>query len=277
MGPLTQSIATLAFRSDDTLYAVSGDGGATPETLFILDTGTGAEILAFALGNGADGESIAFHGDSLMYRSSGNATALFESIDVDGQVVTPIGSASGETFAMGYDPESGQLFLSDINNNLHTVDIATGTRTLIGTFTPTLIGSNRGLAFVLVSVPTPTPTPLPVKISLPIDTFDSTVAASTVLIKPVTASFIASSFSYVGFQGDFTYTSSVVGFAAPFVQKAGLTAGNWNVSGNVLGTGSTRTLRISAFSNDFQPLSGTGTLFELRMLRVVASTARTAR
>src|SRR5205085_7111738 len=34
------------------------------------------------------------------------------------------------------------------------------------------------------------------------------------------------------------------------------------------GSGSTRTLRISAFSNDFTALSGSGTLFELRMLRV---------
>jgi hypothetical protein len=53
------------------------------------------------------------------------------------------------------------------------------------------------------------------------------------------------------------------------VQAAGLTGGNWNVSGNVLpGAGPIRTLRISAYSNDFTPLSGSGTLFELRMSRV---------
>ena len=41
------------------------------------------------------------------------------------------------------------------------------------------------------------------------------------------------------------------------------------MSGNVLlRTGPIRTLRISAFSNDFTPLSGSGTLFELRMTRV---------
>jgi hypothetical protein len=41
------------------------------------------------------------------------------------------------------------------------------------------------------------------------------------------------------------------------------------VSGNVLpGAGPIRTLRISAFSNDFTPLSGSGTLFELRMSKV---------
>jgi hypothetical protein len=56
------------------------------------------------------------------------------------------------------------------------------------------------------------------------------------------------------------------------VRNAGLTAGDWNVSGNVLpvqpGAGPIRTLRISAYSNDFTPLSGSGTLFELRMTKV---------
>jgi len=48
-----------------------------------------------------------------------------------------------------------------------------------------------------------------------------------------------------------------------------LTGGDWNVSGNVLpGAGPIRTLRISAYSNDLTPLSGSGTLFDLRMTRV---------
>src|SRR5205814_649930 len=73
----------------------------------------------------------------------------------------------------------------------------------------------------------------------------------------------------VGFQGDFTFDERVVTFQSQPVQKAGITGGNWNVSGNVLpGAGPIRTLRVSAFSNDFTPLSGSGTLFELRMTRV---------
>ena len=80
---------------------------------------------------------------------------------------------------------------------------------------------------------------------------------------------IDASLNYVGFQGDFSFDSSVVTFASPPSQKAGLTSGNWNVAANVLaGGGPIRTLRISAFSNDFTALSGQGTLFELRMLRV---------
>jgi hypothetical protein len=72
-----------------------------------------------------------------------------------------------------------------------------------------------------------------------------------------------------GFQGDFTFDERVVTFVGEPVQKAGITGGNWNVSGNVLpGPGPIRTLRVSAYSLDFVPLSGSGTLFELKMLRV---------
>jgi hypothetical protein len=73
----------------------------------------------------------------------------------------------------------------------------------------------------------------------------------------------------VGFQGDLTFDERVITFESEPVQKAGLTDGNWNVSANVLtGPGPIRTLRISAYSLDFAPLSGSGTLFELRMIRV---------
>src|SRR5436190_21236953 len=149
--------------------------------------------------------------------------------------------------------------------------------------------------------PTPTPTPLPrsapaqqrgffpplpsvpdgggsnpnVTVSLPIDAFDTSVPASTVIIEPVTTTLIDSTTTgganYVGFQGDFTFDSAVVTFSSPYVQRAGLTSDpNWNVSANILNTGpgTTETLRVSAFSTTLVPLNGSGTLYELRMLRV---------
>src|SRR6187200_412990 len=77
------------------------------------------------------------------------------------------------------------------------------------------------------------PTGLPgITISLPIDTIDTSVTTTTPTV------------------------------------PAGLTANNWNVSGNVIGTGQFRILRVSAFSNDFTPLDGSGLLYNLRMLRV---------
>jgi len=91
----------------------------------------------------------------------------------------------------------------------------------------------------------------------------------TNVIAAVTTSAIDAKNKLVGFQGDFTFDERVVTFQSPPVQKAGITGGNWNVSGNVLpGAGPIRTLRVSSFSNDFAPLNGSGTLFELRMTRV---------
>ena len=88
-------------------------------------------------------------------------------------------------------------------------------------------------------------------------------------IAAVKTSAIDAKNKLVGFQGDFTFDERVVTFQSEPVQKAGITGGNWNVSGNVLpGPGPIRTLRVMAYSNDFTPLSGSGTLFELRMTRV---------
>ena len=88
-------------------------------------------------------------------------------------------------------------------------------------------------------------------------------------IAAVRTSAIDAKNKLVGFQGDFTFDERVVTFQSEPVPKAGITGGNWNVSGNVLpGTGPIRTLRILAYSDDFTPLSGEGTLFELRMTRV---------
>ena len=88
------------------------------------------------------------------------------------------------------------------------------------------------------------------------------------LTTAVTSSMIDANNKLIGFQGDFTFDERVVKFAAEPVQKAGLTSGNWNVAGNVLpGRGPIRTLRVSAYSTDFKPLSGEGTLFELKMIK----------
>jgi len=103
-------------------------------------------------------------------------------------------------------------------------------------------------------------------LSLPNVAIDAFV---TNFILQVTTTVIDAKERLVGFQGDFTFDERVVAFQSPPVRKAGITSGNWNVSGNVLdGQGPIRTLRVSAFSNDFTPLSGLGTLFELRMTRV---------
>ena len=119
--------------------------------------------------------------------------------------------------------------------------------------------------------------------TLPTAGFDISVASTTKIILPVTTTQIDAfpnpgpnptpnpgDPGYVGFQGDFRFDSAVVTFQSPFVQAAGLTATNWNVSGNIInsGPGTTKVLRVSAFSLDFTPLSGSGTLFNLIFRRV---------
>ena len=112
------------------------------------------------------------------------------------------------------------------------------------------------------------------KVSLPDKTFDK---SATNLVAPVTTSNIDKKSNIVGFQGDFTFDERVVSFQSPPVQKAGLTGGNWNVSGNVLpGDGPIKTVRISAYSNDFVPLQGAGTLFELKMTKNSKATSGTS-
>ena len=84
----------------------------------------------------------------------------------------------------------------------------------------------------------------------------------------VTTTSIDRTNKLVGFQGDIIFDERAISFASIPVRKAGLTAGNWNVSGNILdGPGPIRTLRISAYSTDFTPLSGKGTLFEVNVTR----------
>lgn len=155
IGSLGDAFSSLAFRSNGVLYGVTGDGADVPETLFTINTATAAPTLQFALGNGADGETIVFHPNGLLYHSSGNGTALFESVNVDTQVVTPIGADVGEMYAMGFHPLLGQLLGSDIGSDLFSIDIATGLRTLIGNVDGA--GPNRGLAFV---APVPEPASL---------------------------------------------------------------------------------------------------------------------
>lgn len=94
-------------------------------------------------------------------------------------------------------------------------------------------------------------------------------ASVTDFIVKITTTAIDAKSKLVGFQGDLTFDENVVSFQSEPVQKTDLTGGDWNVSGNILaGTGPIRTLRISAYSNNLAPLSGSGTLLDLKMTRV---------
>jgi len=89
IGTMTSSFAALAFKSDGTLYGVTGDGANVPESLFVINKTNASASLVAALGNGNDGEAIAFNpSDGLFYHASGNDTLgapplaeIFESVN----------------------------------------------------------------------------------------------------------------------------------------------------------------------------------------------------
>ncbi len=81
IGNTGDTFAGISFNNAGVLYAVTGDGAATPETLYTLDLSTGASTMVMTLGNGNDGEVIAFNSDTdVMYHGSGNGTTIFESV-----------------------------------------------------------------------------------------------------------------------------------------------------------------------------------------------------
>lgn len=110
-----------------------------------------------------------------------------------------------------------------------------------------------------------------VKVILPWATFDTAVPVTTILTQPVGTDFIDSNLHYIGFEGDITYDSAVVNFSSPYVETSGLTSTNWGVAGNIInsGPGTLKTLRIAGRANDGDTaLDGSGTLFNLKMVRV---------
>jgi hypothetical protein len=154
VGSLGRGFSSIAFEASGRLLGVTGDGATPPETLFEISLVNATSIQLFALGNGADGETIASHPDGFLYHSSGNGTALFEKIHVPTQVITPLGQSNSEAFAMGYHSGLNQMLLSDISSQLFSVNLTNGSRTLIGSMSDQLGSSdNRGLAFVAVPEP----------------------------------------------------------------------------------------------------------------------------
>jgi len=149
IGNMEQPIASLAFSSNGTLYGVTGDclngcgGVAIGETLFTINTSTAALTQVQTLGNGNDGEAIAFNPiDGMMYHMSGKGAGLiFEKINLSNGAVTPIslsGASVANREAIGFtydvdqahfvgsliDWDSGDAVFFTINNTGFISDIA---------------------------------------------------------------------------------------------------------------------------------------------------------
>jgi len=153
----------ITFTRHGTLYAVSGEGASPSETLYTLSLVTGAPTFALTLGNGGDGEAIAYSpAHDRIYHASGfvdlpagdflNNLAtgqIFESIDVSGTpTLGPQVFLSGASVnEVGGLVENGKFafFATDRQNNNVTVITDTGFRTQVSSLN---VFSVRGLAFV---------------------------------------------------------------------------------------------------------------------------------
>lgn len=157
IGALGDNFATLAFTTSGQLYGVTGDGATVPETMYTINKSTAAKTLFLTLGNGADGEVIAFNpSNGLMYHWSGNGTPILETINLSTFAITPItesGAPHSEVFGAIWNPTTSSFYVSDISSRLLTQTSA-GFVTVIGTAAEDF----RGLALVGATATVGTPT-----------------------------------------------------------------------------------------------------------------------
>ncbi len=110
IGNLGDNFAALTFDASGQLYGITGDGATVPETLYSIDKLTGVKTLKYSMGNGADGEAIAFNPqDSFFYHWSGNGTIVWEKMALANVVYAPVNipitsPTNGETFGAVWDP-----------------------------------------------------------------------------------------------------------------------------------------------------------------------------
>jgi hypothetical protein len=92
IGTMTQGIAGMTFTNTGVLLAVSGERSDTPETLFTVNTNDASLSFVRSLGNGTDGESIAFNPvDGFLYHMSGRGPGfIFERINLSTGSITAI-------------------------------------------------------------------------------------------------------------------------------------------------------------------------------------------
>lgn len=150
IGAFPDSFASLAFRADGVLFAVTGDGASVPETLYTVDVNTAATTFVMSLGSGSDGEAIAFAEDGFLYHLSGfgvpNVHEVFERIDTTTNVITSV-PLSGFDYTEVHSVTAwvgGNLLASDLNDNRIVINTS-GVVRLLGSWQE---GPVKGLAFV---------------------------------------------------------------------------------------------------------------------------------
>ncbi len=157
IGNTGDRFAGLAFDAGGTLYGITGQGAATPESLFVLSQTGAAPSFVVSLADGAGGETIAFNPeDGLLYHATGGLA--FRSVDLAGPVVTPVVGCDIPSFHAGAMTHLGRdvLLLSERNGSFWGLSTA-GRMARIGS----LDHNSKGLAFIPACVPGDTTLCLP--------------------------------------------------------------------------------------------------------------------
>lgn len=140
IGTMDDRFSSITFLPDGRLFAATGDGAAIPESLYEVDPITAQATRLGFMGHGNDGEALGATPDGSIYHASGNVAGeeFFERLDVRGSgAVTDILLShtyeyENEALALAWSSDLGQLFLTNRDNDLYTIDRATGAQTLVG-------------------------------------------------------------------------------------------------------------------------------------------------
>ncbi len=165
VGDTGNRFAGMAFASDGTLYAVTGDGGGVPESLFTLSTTDASSSLVLELGAGSDGETLGYNpDDGLLYHASGIGTPnnpngeKFETVDPGTLSVTNVplsGFDYEELTALAFS--DGGFFAGDLGDA--AVDMPRFFRITTGgavTFLGNMDHVSKGLVAEVPPPPVPT-------------------------------------------------------------------------------------------------------------------------
>ncbi|WP_157667435.1 IPTL-CTERM sorting domain-containing protein [Comamonas serinivorans] len=159
VGNLGDNFSSIAFRADGQLLGVTGDGATVPETLYTIDKATATTALAVPLGNGADGEVIAYNPlTDELHHFSGNGTAIHERFPATAPYtpITPVSTGSREVFGAVWDPSQNRFYVTDIASELRTMAVDGTQGPLLGVMVNDLRGLILQLDQTLAFTPTPT-------------------------------------------------------------------------------------------------------------------------
>jgi|GEM_PF-1078312 len=129
VGDTGDRFSGLAFNGAGVLYAVTGDGAGVPETLYTLSLVNGSPTFVMTLGNGNDGEALAFNpDDDLLYHTSGegipNVNEIYEQVDpvlLTTNQITLLGQDYAEATAMGF-LGNDEFYLADLGRRLYRIN-----------------------------------------------------------------------------------------------------------------------------------------------------------